>query len=222
MNTNLLVSLSQVDKNIYLVNSSSRRELGMLFLRYQEYYESPNVNIRGKSFTLVEHQYFYAQDMKKKNNSFTYLDDWVGYNIPAYIIKEVHDLGIQDKNHYDNIMIGLHNMIKMYSNGEPSYLIGCLSEDKDTIQHELAHARFFTNKEYKDKVTEAIEKSPLFNELCQAIIDKGYCKEVCIDEINAFLKCRDKIIETNTPSSFNELEGLIKKLVYIYYTMFSV
>lgn len=208
-----LINLTQLDKRIFLISSDSRRELALLFLRYQEYYESPNINIRGKKFTLLEHQYYYKYDMDKKNDAFTYVDDWSGFNIPTSIIKEVHDLGISDINHYDHIMLGLYKMMELNSFGESSYLIGAKTNNESVINHELIHARYFIYPEYKEKVNEIISKLDYNTYSILRKYLSGYGDNVIVDEINAYI-VNDDFTDLEYDEILTKLSSDLKSLYF--------
>src|SRR6266481_838206 len=118
--------VKQVKNRIYLAEFESHYDLCMFFLRYQEFYESPNPKFRGKTFELLDFMEWYAKDRK---GCFTYPIDWGGFNLPSKIISKVHSLGITDKNKYDDEMFRLHGRLEKESNGD-YYLIGASSNDE--------------------------------------------------------------------------------------------
>jgi hypothetical protein len=71
------------------------------------------------------------------------------------------------------------------------YLIGASSKDKGTMNHEIAHGLYFTNKEYKKKVNELIGniKPTHYDKLKKKLIKMGYVddKKIIDDEIQAFM-----------------------------------
>jgi hypothetical protein len=66
-----------------------------------------------------------------------------------------------------------------------------VSKDKGTLNHEIAHGLYFTNKEYKKKVTELINNiKPIhYEKLKKKLIKMGYVddKKIIDDEIHAFM-----------------------------------
>jgi predicted unusual protein kinase regulating ubiquinone biosynthesis (AarF/ABC1/UbiB family) len=70
-------------------------------------------------------------------------------------------------------------------------LIGASSKDKGTMNHEIAHGLYFTNKDYKKKVNELIGniKSNHYEKLKKKLIKMGYVndKKIIDDEIQAFM-----------------------------------
>jgi hypothetical protein len=166
----------------------------MLFCRYQEFYESPYKQFRGKPFTWMEYMRFYKNSWKKR--TFTYPDDWAGYNIPSNVLEKGVDTFYKETQ-YDEIMNNIYfyctNDAQQKNDGTHRqwYLIGSSSKDLKTMDHEIAHALYFINKEYKKEVTKLIEKiKPThYEKLKKKLIKMGYVddKKILNDEINAFM-----------------------------------
>jgi hypothetical protein len=166
----------------------------MLFCRYQEFYESPYKKFRGKPFTWMEYMRFYKNSWKKR--TFTYPDDWAGYNIPSNVLQQAHHIFCKDTE-YDLIMNDIYwycakdSMEKNDGRQVDWYLIGASSKDLETMDHEIAHGIYFTNNEYKKSVTKLIKKikSTHYDKLKKKLIKMGYVddKKIINDEINAFM-----------------------------------
>lgn len=177
------MQLKEIYPQIFLLTFSKLYDLAMHFLRYQEYFESPA--FKGKLFSIIDFMEWYSE--KHGEGSFTYPVDWAGYNIPGKIIKEVMDKGIPDFNKYDA------TMQKIYSHCNKSYpdfyLIGTLENPKTTtFEHELAHALYYLNPEYKNDMDSIIEKMDKKEKklLIKRFKEMGYHKSVFIDEIQAY------------------------------------
>jgi hypothetical protein len=184
--------VKKITDRVYLVTFSSRFDLTMTFMRYQEYYESPK--FRNKNFSLMEFMRWYS--LAYGDGAFTYTKDWNGFNIPAIKIFEVlNSLGVEtawDKMHeYDYCMFGIVSKIKEQLKDENFYLIGIHSDDKDkeTQRHEIAHGLFWTNSEYRNKMTALVKALPKTakTHLKKVLRKRGYCKNVFIDEIHAYM-----------------------------------
>jgi hypothetical protein len=93
--------VKEVKPFIYCVEVDDNYDRAMLFCRYQEFYESPYKQFRGKPFTWMEYMRFYKNSWKK--NVFTYPEDWVGYNIPSTILEKSIDTFYKETE-YDVIM----------------------------------------------------------------------------------------------------------------------
>jgi hypothetical protein len=179
---------------IYCVEIDDDYDRAMLFCRYQEFYESPYKQFRGKPFTWMEYMRFYKKFWKKR--TFTYPDDWAGYNIPSNMLQRAHHIFCKDTE-YDAIMNDIYwyctndSMEKNDGRQADWYLIGASSKDKGTTNHEIAHGLYFTNKTYKKNVTHLINKIKPndYEKLNKKLIKMGYVddKKILNDEIQAFM-----------------------------------
>jgi hypothetical protein len=186
--------VKEVKSRIYCVTVDDDYDRAMLFCRYQEFYESPYKKFRGKPFTWMEYMRHYKTEWKK--DVFTYPEDWSGYNIPSNIIHQAHHIFCKDTE-YDSIMNDIYwyctNDSTEKNDGRQTdwYLIGASSKDLNTMDHEIAHGMFYTNKEYKKEVVKLINniKPTHYEKLKNKLIKMGYVndKKIIDDEINAFM-----------------------------------
>lgn len=170
-------------------------------MRYQEFYESPNSLFQGHSFTWPTYIRWYIEKNQRKNqrkNTFDYAADWAGFNHPVDVIKQVHDLGIPDPNEYDELMMSVYKLIMR--DETKAYLIGA-PPGSSTEKHELTHAMWYLNDEYKKRATNFIiplhdmrcnnkalaDHEALVADLKTALFNLGYTESTAIDEINAFI-----------------------------------
>ena len=147
--------VKEIIPRIYCAQIDDDYDRAMLFCRYQEYYESPYKKFRGKRFTWMEYMRYY-KDMWKKR-TFTYPDDWAGYNIPSNILDGGVD-AFYKETEYDVIMNDIYFYCSIDSQNKNDgercdwYLIGASSRDVKTMDHEIAHGLYFTNTVYKKMV----------------------------------------------------------------------
>jgi hypothetical protein len=122
---------------------------------------------------------------KKRNNTFSYAKDWCGFNIPGSVIDNLYKLGIDDYNEYDEIIENIHKQV----GNKNYYLIGSGSNDKPTIRHEICHALFFLDKNYKQSTTEIVKLllPSLYKKITKLLTTLGYTKQVFVDELQAYL-----------------------------------
>jgi hypothetical protein len=174
----------EIYKDIYHVSFDSQEELAMTFLRFQEHYESPN--FRGRYFSLNEYKTWYAQ----QNGSFSYVEDWSGFNVPSYIL-EPFRFGL-----FGELSNLEAKFLSVFDDTDRRYYIIGTNDDGATLDHEICHALFYVDNLYRESV-EAIIKankdalSPLFNQ----ILSLGYHEAVLIDEANAYLCANPDWIE---------------------------
>ena len=175
------------EEHIYVVTTDNQYDLAMLFFRAQEYYESPFKQIKGKEFTIIKAMELYSK--KLGDGAFTYAADWAGFNVPGKVLDTLYGPGykysITDPNEYDGHMEVILNMIK----SKEFYLIGAVKKDASTIEHELCHARFALDKNYKKRVREILNQLPekMKKKIEDYLLSIGYCKGVLEDELQAYV-----------------------------------
>ena len=134
--------VKEIVPQIYCAEVDDDYDRAMLFCRYQEYYESPYKKFRNKSFTWMEYMRHYKLSWKKR--TFTYPDDWSGYNIPGNVMQRANHIFCKDTE-YDEIMNDIYFYCAIDSQNKNDgtrhdwYLIGANSKDKGTTNHEIAH-----------------------------------------------------------------------------------
>lgn len=204
-----IFNLKKVGEHIYHIEFGKQYDCCMTFLRYQEFYESPSNRVNGKPFTIVEFMKWYYED----NGKFSYVDDWGGFNIAISIIREVQRAGIPDPNMYDSLMAGIVDMLS----DEEGYLIGTYV-GSDTIDHEMVHATYYTNNEYKEAVNKIISSMDvkLYKKLEKKLLDCGYCSlaGIVFDEINAYAVTGDE--EFGKITNGREYKKIRKQLKDLY------
>jgi hypothetical protein len=175
------------EEHIYVVTTDNQYDLAMLFMRVQEYYESSFKQIKGKEFTIFKFMELYSK--KFGDGAFTYAKDWEGFNVPGKVLDTLYGPGykynIQDPSEYDGHMEEILNKIK----SKEFYLIGAVNKDASTIEHELCHARFALDKNYKKKVREILKQLPdnIKKKIKDHLLSIGYCKGMLEDELQAYV-----------------------------------
>jgi len=177
--------LKQIRPNIFLLKFKNHYDMCMTFVRYQEFYESPSKQFRGKPFKLLDFMAWYSK--KYGDGMFTYPQDWSGFNLSSPTIERVWKLGIPDYNDYDKVMADVYN--KCYDKTERFYIIGAENGEKETLRHEIAHGMFYTNDSYKKEMISAVKSMDLQAKKTMHSILKGYgySKHVYVDEIQAYM-----------------------------------
>ena len=179
--------------NVFALEIPDGYNRGMLFLRSQEFYESPFDEFRGKHFDVFHYMDHYRK--WKGVDYFSYPDDWAGYNIPGEIIENAIK-PILDANNgifptpYDFIMLNIIKSIRSKIKEDSKwYLIGVGSLNGRTVKHEIAHALFYISKEYKEKMCELVLSLPrgIFEKMEENLKYLGYTDAVIVDEIQAYM-----------------------------------
>jgi len=167
---------------VLLLQYNTKPEVSIRFGRLQEFYESPYDSIRGKVFNwetfLLTH---FGEDRIQRESYFNY---WEGFNVP---IETAHSFF----NHFHDLSPGeieIKELLKFFP--DTKYLIASfVGADSGVVDHEIAHAQFKLNKEYKEEVINFINQIPpgILNTFKRVLTNEGYTEEVLIDEIHAYL-----------------------------------
>lgn len=212
-----MISINKVMDRIYCVNVDDHYELAMMFLRYQEFYESYNPKFRGQPFTIAEFSSWYTRE-RGFDKSFSYAMDWAGFNIPLDIVLEVHTLGIRDPNYYDDMMFGIYGFISSQCH-EPAYLVGH-SNNVWAMKHEITHGIYFANDEYRKACDKIINKSTVRDQLSDILKKVGYTDKVINDEIQAYITTGELSYfkEVKSEKDLNKLRQKLKELHSEYFS----
>lgn len=154
----------------------------MLFCRVQEFYESPNRRFRGQKFSIWDYYKWYSED----KGCFSYPKDFEGFNVPMVMAKVCYETN-EKETPYDEIMSDIVD--RHFVDGVRKYLIGVAELKGATFWHEMCHALYYTDINYKtemDEITKSIsEKNTLA--LKKNLKDMGYCGAVFKDEVQAYM-----------------------------------
>jgi hypothetical protein len=176
----------EFDERILHINFTTQHELCATMLRMQEFYESPYTNINGKFFTLKE----YKTTCRDDTGIFDYYTAWSGFNIPGYIVIDFYR---KFYPHYYKrelkIYAAIQNFIENYSDN--FYIIATFggADDTSTRDHELAHAMYYLESEYRDNCNDILKQMSLDDlvHVSEKILSMGYNESVLFDEIQAYL-----------------------------------
>ena len=192
---------------IYLIESSSRQDLAETFMRFQEYYESPE--FKGKTFSVEDFAHWYTA----KYGSFSYAKDWYGFNIPGTVLKPFR------QGQFDPLTSKERNLLKLCEKADASsYIIGVTPNAeyfKETVKHEFVHGAFYTNPEYRKEVVNCV-RSFSITPIYRGLMRMGYCEDVVIDETNAYVLVEPETIQEyvsvhNTKNFREQLDKIFKK-----------
>jgi len=176
--------INEYFKQIYVVIVPNNYTRAMLFLRVQEFYESKSKKFRDKSFSFWDYKQWYSS---QNGSSFTYTKDWSGFNFPLEVAVKCQRISKMETP-YDEEMNRILKTIKL-SAKKNSYIIGVGEEKGETFKHEMAHALYHTNLEYRknmDILTVGMDKKRL-ESINGYLASMGYCRGVLKDEIQAYI-----------------------------------
>lgn len=216
------IELYHVGDHIWAIKITDSHSRAMLFLRSQEYYESAFEEIINKQFKFSRFQDLYKQHYGKQE--FTYGADWSGFNIPSTVLEECMFNVPQDEiNVYDKKMLSIIKTIKSVEGDNNYYLLGVDELSNSLLEHEFAHAMWFTSPEYKKEMNEINnELDPVVRDMMlKCITDYGYADHVLPDELQAYMATGlgRKMKEMNIPKIDDWMEDY-REVFDKYYSTF--
>lgn len=175
--------IKAVRPEVFAVVVPDDYDRAMLFWRVQEFYESPSKTFRGGSFSVWEYARWYA---KKYEGSFSYPADFVGFNLPLIVAKKCYEVN-ELETPYDREMRAI--VERLFVNGARQYIIGAESLKGDTFDHEMAHALYYSDIEYRNEMDEVTNSLPdkSVARLRKNLSKIGYHRGVIKDEIQAYM-----------------------------------
>ena len=196
------IELYHCGDHIWAVRATERNTRALMFMRAQEYYESSFDEIIGKQFKVSRFVDIYKQHYGKQE--FTYGSDWAGFNIPSTVLEEcMFNVPEDEINNWDKLMISVINTIKEQESGHNYYLLGVDELDNSLLEHEFAHAMWFTLPEYKAEMSKMNEEcDPIVKDMMyKCITEYGYADHVLPDEMQAYMSTGlgKKMQEMNIP-----------------------
>ena len=191
-----MIKIKNQPYNSVWISADTQDELGNTFLRFQEFYESPNPDFKNKIFTVGQVRAWYSE----KYGADTYHSDWTGFNFPSYVLAPFRQ-GLFDPLTKEETIL-LDYLRYRYDN---FYIIG--AQDKATLRHELAHALYASDVIYKRKIDQLCYKFQKDLKVCyEYILEKGYHKDVIYDELQAYITDNeDEFIIKNLPKKIIDL-----------------
>lgn len=176
-----MLKLKKQPYNAVWVSADSQKELGETFIRFQEFYESPNLDFKNKIFTLGSVKEYYS----KEYGADVYSETWIGFNFPSSVLLPFKQGLFDPLTEQEKILL---DMLK-YRN-DNYYIIG--AQNKSVLRHELSHAMYGYSIKYRNEIDQFInDNQSKFRRIKKYILDKGYCKDVLNDEIQAYVTDND-------------------------------
>lgn len=166
--------------NIIHLEFPSFKEITMTMGRPQEFYESGYKHLRNKVFTLEDFLDTFTND----DGDVSYYKSWAGFNVPGNKMEEFFkkfDLTKREDK--------LRKMINRLVKKGTYYIIATKAGDTPTIEHEVVHATFYLNAEYRKAALKLVKQLPpaVYDPIKKTLIDMGYAGAVIDDEVNAYL-----------------------------------
>jgi hypothetical protein len=186
-----MYNLIEVRPQIFHAEFESIQTMCEAFMRCQETYESPNPKFGNNRFTIKDFTDWYTNKYDSNYN-----EDWGGFNMPSSVLDFIFSNPILDENENDKIVREIYNLakIKHYR----FYLIASKSNENITLEHELAHAFYFIDENYRNKMNIQVRRLPfpVKKKIYLEFKRLGYAHHVYKDEAQAYLSTGyDDIIE---------------------------
>lgn len=207
-----------LDDNILHLEFNNIRDQTITLFRPSEYYESPHPNINGKMFSYEDFLLTYI----RPNGEITYFKDWPAFNIPGHVFSEFWEK-------FDNVSSAegqVYDLIKSNINmKKPYYIISNLVGDKGGYEHELAHAIYYLDEQYKIDMDNELKNvsSKIMKKLYKGLTKIGYpmnIQHIVDDEAQSWLATSHKNdfdIEFNfTMEEIGETHKKFKKIFKQY------
>jgi hypothetical protein len=204
------MKITEITKKIFQVSYVTQKELAKAFYRFQEYYESPE--FAGKIFTLPQYRKWYS----KRYGGWTYYTDWGGFNVPEYVFEPFKTGSFDPLTKAEKQLLNAFR----HRNGR-FYVIGTFGNDPDSLDHEICHALFYLDHEYKKAVLNklcisALNQPKKFRALKDWLVTgRGYSDGFVLDEMQAYLACNSIELyydhSIDVPDVYGELQNIKKR-----------
>jgi hypothetical protein len=189
--------VEHITNDIVKLVFTNQREAASAMIRFQEYYESPVEEIRGKIFTLGYLKSLYSKRPRARAGAFTYIEgltytgDYNGFNIPSKVLKPfVQGL-------FDPLTLQEQEIVELFRYRTDTFYIIAVHEDHEdgeeyTLDHEIAHGLFTTDKTYREAVVKTLRplmQTEHYKNLKEMLRDWGYVDNpfIMCDETHAYL-----------------------------------
>lgn len=174
---NMRIQKRKIGDKIYLLIFKTQTELSTAFMRIQEHYDSSK--FKGRIFTYEEFREWYIKTNKGK---FSYNHDWSGFNVPSKALKSFYAGKFNPISDREKQILNLFR--KKRGN---FYIIAIFEKYKPfVVKHELAHALFYLDKDYKREVLNIVRKYNLPKIRKKLLSFGDYNNKILNDEVQAY------------------------------------
>ncbi len=208
VNTSELFSVLQIMPGVFHLAFHKKREMAKTLIRFQEYYESPSFYHR--PFTRKEFQ----EDYRRRKGRFDYYTFWGdGFNFPGYVFESFFKGQFKYLTKEEKLLL---KFFKSYRHSKFYVIATAKDSEGTTLDHEIAHALFSKNENYKKEILAALHKyniKPVTQFLAKTYSD--YRKGVLLDETHAWLMHNSADLQ-NDGFNIKPYQELIFELQEIY------
>ena len=209
------MKIEKISRGLYQIIGDSAKELGMAFLRIQEYYES--VKFKGKIFSVDEFKEWWVKksSLGKNAGRFSYCRYFDGFNIPSKALKPFYEGKFNPLTKWEEMLLTQLEKIRE----KKFYIIGTRKKaDTSILKHEIAHSFFSKFPEYRVKVRRALNKldSKSKKKLDKYLKEIDYHPSVFEDERHAYLLAGHRELKTEAKISIDKIQPVSMALNKIY------
>jgi hypothetical protein len=210
-----MLSKQQIGDRIWAIYGDTTEEIGRAFMRFQEFYE--NEQLRGKlNITIKDIENWWNLARKEQDTTDDYCEFWQGFNVPGIVFTSTLYSSVfrqtMDHTGERRYFLEEEDLIKLILEQptkeiHQSYYIGLSKTVNHVFDHEVAHALYATNHNYKSSQLYNISQLPknIFAMLHDDLISMGYDKMVVVDEMQAYLSTyTDVLAETLDTDAYNQ------------------
>lgn len=178
-----MMNVTQPLPNVLYIQFDTITDMSSTFGRVQEYAEGPKLHHQVMSWSRLKKYH------KSKGESRTFNAAWLGFNIPGWAFQEFFD---KCESFKPKELEGIKLVLSYNFDGD-FYVIcdadkNAKKESQKAGDHELSHALFGTNREYKQRVLDLLNgysRKPMLEEKIKKM--GCYAPHVWDDEIHAYV-----------------------------------
>jgi len=195
--------LTAITPQIVHIEYNKQRSLNSTFLRFQEFYESPE--FCDKIFTLKEFKEWYVKQWPQGPGKprFTYYSDWNGFNLPSPCLKPFYE-GL-----FNPLTKNEREFLKLFEDrfkrGPDFCIVGTYTDSHPaTFKHETGHGLYYTCPKYRERVIDSLSglRSKTSKALTRFLKKNCYHPKVWEDEKHAYL-----LADSDWLASYYSIEG---------------
>lgn len=198
------MEVKKVNPNIIMLVFKTCEEMTDALVRFQEHYESPYDEIKGRIFTHGYLRYIHANSETQIDNysgGVTHDTEIGGMNIPGEAFQPFI------RGLFDPLTEAEQDIVEIVRFIEDDFCVIGVAEDFDAIDHELSHAFWCTCPDYRRKAMAILRgyKGWMKRASAELVEDYKYPEdpEIILDEIVAYTG-PDKGQLSNTPPELAE------------------
>ena len=195
-----------VSKNIFVLNYSSHQKMCNAVMRFLSTVDIfPHLS---EPMSLAA----FKREYKKKYGSFSFTKDWDGFVVPG------HAFAAFDKGNWDPLSKQEKLLLKSFKNQKDyNFAVIAISSKSSptTLKHEMAHALFEVNPDYKNEVLRLINTVDL-RPVFKILKSHGYEECTIHDEAHAYLMNNLSWLESEGLRNIRSYYEVCAKLNYLF------